>query len=149
MALRINRRQFGAAGLAAAAFAGLAYRSGAQEAADDYRNEVPGYGPLVPDPDGLFDLPSGFRYRIISRAGEIDIGPVLEEQGHHLKLAGTEHRRVEAYRFSRMGVQCGLEGSLSNITDKGDLPVHLRPRLQCQPGRTGVEMFQGKVPDVG
>lgn len=29
-----------------------------------------GYGPLVPDPDGLFDLPQGFSYRVISRLGD-------------------------------------------------------------------------------
>lgn len=30
----------------------------------------PGFGPLVDDPDGLFDLPKGFGYRVISRQGE-------------------------------------------------------------------------------
>jgi len=29
-----------------------------------------GYGPLIPDPKGIFDLPEGFRYSIISRTGE-------------------------------------------------------------------------------
>ncbi|MFK0119451.1 alkaline phosphatase PhoX [Streptomyces sp. NPDC090994] len=29
-----------------------------------------GYGPLVPDPDGLLDLPADFRYRVLSREGE-------------------------------------------------------------------------------
>ncbi|MEZ7003374.1 alkaline phosphatase PhoX [Streptomyces sp. AD55] len=29
-----------------------------------------GHGPLVPDPDGLLDLPRGFRYRVLSREGE-------------------------------------------------------------------------------
>ncbi|MEU2654800.1 alkaline phosphatase PhoX [Streptomyces sp. NPDC007325] len=29
-----------------------------------------GYGPLVPDPDGLLDLPAGFSYRVLSREGE-------------------------------------------------------------------------------
>ncbi|MFI9827359.1 PhoX family protein [Streptomyces sp. NPDC051913] len=29
-----------------------------------------GYGPLVPDPDGLLDLPEGFRYRVLSREGD-------------------------------------------------------------------------------
>lgn len=29
-----------------------------------------GYGPLVPDPDGLLDLPRGFRYRVLSREGD-------------------------------------------------------------------------------
>ncbi|MDX2394763.1 MULTISPECIES: alkaline phosphatase PhoX [unclassified Streptomyces] len=30
----------------------------------------PGYGPLLPDPDGLLDLPAGFSYRVLSRAGQ-------------------------------------------------------------------------------
>ncbi|MEU0987715.1 alkaline phosphatase PhoX [Streptomyces sp. NPDC005953] len=29
-----------------------------------------GYGPLVPDPAGLLDLPRGFRYRVLSREGD-------------------------------------------------------------------------------
>lgn len=28
------------------------------------------FGPLVPDPDGIFDLPAGFTYRVIARFGE-------------------------------------------------------------------------------
>ncbi|MFF9915262.1 alkaline phosphatase PhoX [Streptomyces sp. NPDC013457] len=30
-----------------------------------------GYGPLVPDPDGLLDLPEGFRYTVLSREGDL------------------------------------------------------------------------------
>ncbi len=29
-----------------------------------------GYGPLVPDPHGLLDLPKGFRYTVLSREGD-------------------------------------------------------------------------------
>ncbi|MGX1272985.1 PhoX family protein [Streptomyces phaeoluteigriseus] len=29
-----------------------------------------GYGPLVPDPHGLLDLPKGFRYQVLSREGD-------------------------------------------------------------------------------
>ncbi|MET9607747.1 alkaline phosphatase PhoX [Streptomyces sp. NPDC006512] len=29
-----------------------------------------GYGPLLPDPRGLLDLPAGFSYRVLSRAGQ-------------------------------------------------------------------------------
>lgn len=32
--------------------------------------EALGYGPLVPDPNGIFDLPEGFSYKIISKQGE-------------------------------------------------------------------------------
>ncbi len=31
---------------------------------------IPGYGPLVPDPQRLLDLPAGFTYQIVSRTGE-------------------------------------------------------------------------------
>lgn len=66
-----------AAGLAFAGFARLAKARDEpailthdQMEADDYRNEVAGYGPLQRDPAGLFDLPHGFAYTVISRAGE-------------------------------------------------------------------------------
>ncbi|HEY0051828.1 MAG TPA: alkaline phosphatase PhoX [Caulobacteraceae bacterium] len=51
------------------AFAGAAR---AQTAADapTYRNEVDGYGALTPDPYGVFDLPAGFSYKVISQVGE-------------------------------------------------------------------------------
>jgi len=65
----LNRRQFAAASVASLAFAGLPRLAGAQ-ASQSYRNEVPGYGPLVRDPAGLLDLPQGFSYRVVSRMGE-------------------------------------------------------------------------------
>ena len=63
-----NRRQFAAGGLASIAFAGMALRGCAPPTAD--RGEVAGYGPLEADRGGLLDLPKGFGYRVISRAGE-------------------------------------------------------------------------------
>jgi secreted PhoX family phosphatase len=66
-----TRRGFIAAAAVTAAFGGYAIRAGAQRAVDEtYRNEVYGYGPLREDPHGIFDLPEGFSYRIVSRAGE-------------------------------------------------------------------------------
>src|SRR5690349_7392133 len=63
-----DRRQFlRATGTAFAALAasGCVMRSslaGAGGAAD--------YGPLIPDPNGLIDLPQGFSYRILSSLGD-------------------------------------------------------------------------------
>ncbi len=34
------------------------------------RTDGAGFGPLLPDPAGVFDMPAGFSYRIISRQGE-------------------------------------------------------------------------------
>lgn len=67
--MEINRREFLAASGSAAALlaAGSLGSVLAQEAGADFA----GYGPLVPDPDKVLDLPEGFRYQIIARAGEM------------------------------------------------------------------------------
>ncbi|UTW54360.1 alkaline phosphatase PhoX [Kordiimonas sp. SCSIO 12610] len=63
----INRRHFTL--LAAAfAFSGLAKCTNARE--QNMSQIVKGYGDLIPDPDGLLDLPKGFSYEIISAFGE-------------------------------------------------------------------------------
>ncbi|MEU1804863.1 alkaline phosphatase PhoX [Streptomyces sp. NPDC019937] len=50
-------------------FAGTATADAPDRAAPDAAGRG-GYGPLVPDPDGLLDLPEGFRYRVLSREGD-------------------------------------------------------------------------------
>lgn len=71
----LSRRLFLSGAATTLAFSGFAQRSGAQTGAaavaeETYRNEVQGYGPLVKDPNGIFDLPAGFDYEVISQAGE-------------------------------------------------------------------------------
>ncbi|MEU2395512.1 alkaline phosphatase PhoX [Streptomyces sp. NPDC007369] len=58
--------------LLAAAGITLAGSLGALHAADPRAaaRARAGYGPLLPDPDQLLDLPSGFTYRVLSRAGD-------------------------------------------------------------------------------
>ncbi len=49
-------------------------------------DEAVGYGPLIPDPAGVLDLPRGFSYRVISRAGEeMDDGLIVP--GRHDGMA--------------------------------------------------------------
>ncbi|WP_381792799.1 alkaline phosphatase PhoX [Streptomyces niveus] len=66
-----TRRQVLATG---ASVAGIAFTGAVSElfAGTAVAQEVgrSGYGPLVPDPDGLLDLPKGFRYRVLSRTGD-------------------------------------------------------------------------------
>lgn len=70
VATRTNRRRFLAA--TGSAFAALAAsgcaRGGVSLAAS--RGGNVGYGPLLPDPDGLLDLPRGFSYRVLSSLGD-------------------------------------------------------------------------------
>jgi hypothetical protein len=65
----LSRRSFAAGGLASIAFAGVARRAMAQPNGSSAA-EATGYGSLVPDPQALIDLPQGFTYRVISKAGE-------------------------------------------------------------------------------
>ncbi|WGM45882.1 hypothetical protein KOAAANKH_00747 [Brevundimonas sp. NIBR10] len=64
----LDRRSLIVRGGAALAFGGFA-RQVRAEPGETYINQVAGYGPLLPDPHGVLDLPRGFVYRIISRAG--------------------------------------------------------------------------------
>jgi uncharacterized protein len=66
----LSRRLFLSGAATSLAFSGFVRRSSAQAPATSYRNEVFGYGELVRDPDGIFDLPRGFSYEIVSHAGE-------------------------------------------------------------------------------
>ena len=63
----MRRRSFLAA--TGTAFTALA-TSGAYARADTSFSRAIGYGKLVPDPEGVLDLPSGFTYRIISSLGD-------------------------------------------------------------------------------
>jgi len=77
--MNISRRLFFQRGfVAAGAFVGLDtfLRCGwaAEEMADagvGSGSWPVGFGELIPDPAGIFDLPAGFSYRVISRAGEL------------------------------------------------------------------------------
>jgi hypothetical protein len=67
----LSRRLFLSGAATTLAFSGFALRTDAQApAGSTYRNEVFGYGDLVRDPNGIFDLPEGFTYEIVSQAGE-------------------------------------------------------------------------------
>lgn len=64
-----------------------------------------GYGPLVPDPKGLLDLPEGFSYRVLSREGDqLRSGEGLVPSNHDGMAAlagrstGSHGRRVHLVR---------------------------------------------------
>ncbi|RKT07517.1 hypothetical protein BX286_5579 [Streptomyces sp. 3211.6] len=63
--MSVSRRSLLAAG--AVAFSGAL---GPLFASGGARASARGYGPLLPDPGGLLDLPAGFSYRVLSRAGD-------------------------------------------------------------------------------
>lgn len=73
IALAPNRRRF--LGATATAFAALAAsgcmtRGAPATTARTASGGFAGYGAMLPDPNGLLDLPKGFSYRVISRLGD-------------------------------------------------------------------------------
>ena len=56
---------------AALAFSGLGARAALAAEGGDILDEVQGYGALRSDPAGVLDLPEGFSYEVISRAGDV------------------------------------------------------------------------------
>jgi len=66
----INRRELLARlGAVTAGFAGLRHGLAADDAPGPAAGDA-GYGELLPDPEGVIDLPKGFRYQVFSRTGE-------------------------------------------------------------------------------
>ena len=63
-----NRRRFLQA--TGSAFAALAASGCLRGGAASAQGSAAGYGPLVPDPQGLIDLPAGFSYRVLSSLGD-------------------------------------------------------------------------------
>ena len=72
--MSLSRRNFlKSATATSVAFAGLPALAGCARAdgvTQPWLNQVEGYGELVADPAGLFDLPEGFTYEVISTVGD-------------------------------------------------------------------------------
>jgi secreted PhoX family phosphatase len=97
----------------------------AQEAAvETYRNEVHGYGPLVPDPKQLFDLPEGFSYEIVSQAGQVmDDGLIVPAKADGMACFPAGRDRVRLVRNHELRIadqDSGPLGADGRLIDKLD-----------------------------
>ena len=69
--MKTSRREFlRNAAAVTAAFSGLSRYSIAKQPGASAAAPPAKYGPLLPDPSRIFDLPAGFKYKIIGRAGD-------------------------------------------------------------------------------
>lgn len=91
----LNRRQFSIA-MAGTAFAGLLT---ACTTTGSSRTLARAYGPLLPDPAGLLDLPEGFSYRVISAHGDrMDDGFVVPDCADGMGCFALDRARVALVR---------------------------------------------------
>ncbi|WP_187645462.1 alkaline phosphatase PhoX [Streptomyces sp. TRM49041] len=86
--------------LAGIAFSGAVSELFAGTASAATHTGTRGYGPLVPDPAGLLDLPRGFRYRVLSREGHPLRSGEGKVPGRHDGMAAFagRHGRVHLVR---------------------------------------------------
>ncbi len=107
----LNRRQF-AGSLTAMAFAGLAAQSRA--VAQGRMASAAGYGPLVADPAGLLDLPSGFSYRIISQLGDaMRGGTKVPDRADGMGCIGLKDGRIALVRNHELQPKHMADGPFS------------------------------------
>ncbi|MGV8928192.1 MAG: alkaline phosphatase PhoX [Brevundimonas sp.] len=112
--MRPHRRELIAGSAAALAFTGLARHARAQTATEEtYVNQVPGYGPLVRDPNRLLDLPEGFTYQVISQGGDtMDDGLFTPGQFDGMGCFPLDGSRVALVRNHELKGSSGLHRNL-------------------------------------
>ncbi|MBX7532985.1 PhoX family protein [Qipengyuania sp. 1XM1-15A] len=130
MTADLHRRQFLSA--TASAFAALSL-SGCQTRVGSTPLPFTGYGELVPDPNGMLNLPEGFSYRLISAFGhEMDDGEPVPDAADGMGCIPLSRREIALVRnhelmpgaggsefletgFDKVGGQAVLPGGTTTI----------------------------------
>ncbi|MET9518867.1 alkaline phosphatase PhoX [Streptomyces sp. NPDC002994] len=99
----------------------------------------PGYGPLVPDPQGILALPAGFSYRIITHSGFTRL-----ESGEYTP---SNHDGTAAFEGARGTTLLVNNHELKGVRSKWQYPVPLAEGLVYDPAASGgctvVEVHRG------
>ncbi|MBT2395143.1 alkaline phosphatase PhoX [Streptomyces sp. ISL-100] len=99
----------------------------------------PGYGPLVPDPEGILALPAGFSYRIITHSGVTRL-----ESGEYTP---SNHDGTAAFEGPRGTTLLVNNHELKGVRSKWQYPVPLAEGLVYDPAASGgctvVEVHRG------
>jgi secreted PhoX family phosphatase len=124
--MSLSRRHLIGAAATGAAMLGLSRLADAADlAGEGYVNEVYGYGPLKADPDKLFDLPEGFSYTVVLRAGDpMSDGLVTPRKMDGMgcfRLSGGRVALVRNHELSGADMDFGAFGEGHRLADKIDL----------------------------
>ncbi|MEV0119989.1 alkaline phosphatase PhoX [Streptomyces sp. NPDC050703] len=108
--------------------AGAAGEDGA-DGARGHGHRGPGYGPLVPDPEGLLALPAGFSYRVLTYSGRTKL-----ESG---EFTPSHHDGTAAFRGPRGTTYLVNNHELGGPRTKWKHPVPLAEGLVYDPAAAG------------
>ena len=133
----VDRRRLLITGAVGLAFAGLARQANAWEETT-YVNEVAGYGDLVRDPEGILDLPPGFRYRVISRAGaQMSDGLIVPGKFDGMGCFALGGSRLALVRNHELKGSSSTHRSLGPGGDRPERLSVLRPDRVFDTDKTG------------
>ncbi|WP_035606066.1 alkaline phosphatase PhoX [Haloferula sp. BvORR071] len=99
------------------------------------------FGPLIPDPDGILDLPQGFSYKVLARRGEpmSDGFKVPGQPDGMAAFAGPDGKVVLVCNH-----ELGLtQADWGPFADNTRLPAGFDPALAYNPGDAGVNPAMG------
>ncbi|MFJ2772900.1 alkaline phosphatase PhoX [Streptomyces sp. NPDC087300] len=105
------------------------HESAEEDALGHGRHHDPGYGPLLPDPEGLLALPAGFSYRVITHSGRTRL-----ESG---EFTPSNHDGTAAFRGPRGSTLLVNNHELSGPRSKWKNPVPLTGGLVYDPAASG------------
>lgn len=124
------------AGVVAAGFLGLA-----RYLSKEPGNSVADFGPLIPDPKGMVDLPRGFSYRVLSNTGDLMTdGFKVPGQPDGMGCFELDENRVILVRNHEIGLSVHWAGPFE---DPRKLPETLDPALVYDPGVASEVPFAG------
>lgn len=137
------RRKFLKSGLITSAFLGMSQHLGQSKP-----ESVCPYGKLVPDPEGLLNLPKGFSYQVISRLGN-RMSDGYKVPGQFDGMAAFQSREnpdhLVLVRNHEIGIQFLHLGPFDN---NAFLPSEIDRSLSYDPGRIGFPQFVGGTTNI-
>jgi len=146
---KMNRRQVVALGLTGVAFGGFALHAGRLHAAGAGEATVPGYGPLLPDPAGILDLPRGFSYSVVSSLGDLmDDGNVMPGAFDGMGCFALDDRRIALVRNHELKSDDFARGPAGTKGLMTPQAFDRRPDGAALPGGTSTTIIDAKTLQV-
>lgn len=147
----LNRRHFLAA--TSTAFGGLALAgctstvAGSSTGASGILGQnIYGYGPLERDPAGLFDLPKGFRYQVISSLGEtMSDGMHVPDRADGMGCFAYDANRVALVRNHELSARHVDKGAIGEVGKSLTKSYDVTDEGSALPGGTSTLLYNIKT----
>ncbi len=139
-----SRRKF-LFGAGTLAFAGFARSAFGKISIPDMPSTIPAYGPLLPDPNKILNLPAGFSYQIISEFGDkMDDGLTVPDKADGMGCIALDDERVALIRNHELSPKSIKKESASIQSHKTDLAYDVFDNGVALPGGTSHIIYNVK-----